>query len=104
AFSSANAAGVSAVTGKKLWRVGKDGVGQPHTTPLRYGDLLLVADILQPLRAVRLERGDKGLTAKDVWKAKGLPLGYSSPVIVGDLVFGMSSRKNGCFFCLEAQT
>src|SRR5262249_43397247 len=28
--------------------------------------------------------------------------GYSSPVLAGDLVFGMSSRNNGCFFCLDA--
>jgi outer membrane protein assembly factor BamB len=59
-------------------------------------------DILQPLRALRLERGDNGITPKEVWKAKGLPLGFSSPVIAGDLVFGMSSRRSGCFFCLDA--
>jgi RNA polymerase sigma factor (sigma-70 family) len=101
-YSSSNAAGVSAVTGQKLWRVGSDGVGQPHTTPVRYKDLLILNDILQPLRALRLEQGDNGITAKEVWKAKNLPIGYSSPVISGELIFGMSSRKNGCFFCLDA--
>jgi RNA polymerase sigma factor (sigma-70 family) len=103
-YSSSNAASVSVVTGQKLWRVGSGGVGQPHTTPVRYKDLVILNDILQPLRALRLEQKDKGITAKEVWKAKGLPIGYSSPVIVGDLVFGMSSRKNGCFFCLDAAT
>jgi RNA polymerase sigma factor (sigma-70 family) len=103
-YSSSNAAGVSVVTGQKLWRMGSDGVGQPHTTPVQYKDLLILNDILQPLRALRLEQGDKGMTAKEVWKAKGLPIGYASPVIAGDLVFGMSSRKNGCFFCLHAAT
>src|SRR5207248_2832968 len=92
----------SASTGKKLWGAGSEGVGQPHTTGLPYRDLLILADVLQPLRAVRLERGANGITARDVWKSKGLPLGYSSPVVVGDLVFGMSSRKGGCFFCLDA--
>jgi outer membrane protein assembly factor BamB len=101
-YSSSCAAGVSASTGRRIWGSGSGGVGPPHTTPVRYKDLLLVADILQPLRAVRLDRGADGVTATDVWKSKGLPLGYSSPVIAGDLVFGMSSRKNGCFFCLDA--
>jgi outer membrane protein assembly factor BamB len=104
-YSSSNAAGVSAATGAKLWGAGTEGVGQPHTTPLLYKDLLLVADILQPLRAVRLNRDDNGIiTPTDVWKSKSLPLGYSTPVLAGDLVFGMSSRKNGCFFCLDANT
>jgi outer membrane protein assembly factor BamB len=101
-YSSSNAAGVSLVTGQRLWRAGSDGVGQPHTTPVRYKDLVILNDILQPLRAIRLDRSDNGITANEVWKANNLPIGYSSPVIAGDLVFGMSSRKNGCFFCLDA--
>jgi hypothetical protein len=84
--------------------MGTDGVGQPHTTPVQYKDLLIVNDILQPLRAIRLNWGAKGITATEVWKSKGLPMGYSSPVLCGDLVFGMSSRNNGCFFCLDAVT
>jgi RNA polymerase sigma factor (sigma-70 family) len=103
-YSSSNAAGVSAATGKKLWGVGAGGVGQPYTTPVRYKDLLILNDILQPLRALRLDKGANGVTAREVWKAKGLPMGYSSPVLAGDLVFGMSTRKQGCFFCLDAAT
>ena len=103
-YSSSNATGISAITGQKLWRVGADGVGQPHTTPVRYKDLLILNDVLQPLRALRLERGEKGITAREVWKAKNLPMGYSSPVVAGDLLFGMSTRKNGCFFCLDARS
>jgi hypothetical protein len=101
-FCTSNAAGVSAATGQKLWGVGAGGVGQPHTTPVLYKDLLILNDILQPLRALRLEKSDLGVSAREVWKAKNLPLACCSPVIVGDLVFGMSSRKEGCFFCLDA--
>jgi outer membrane protein assembly factor BamB len=103
-YTASSPAGVSAATGKKLWGVGSGGVGQPHTTPVRYKDLLLLADILQSLRALRLEEGGQGIRALEVWKAKDLPLGYSSPVLAGNLVFGMSSRKNGCFFCLDADS
>jgi RNA polymerase sigma factor (sigma-70 family) len=101
-YSASNATGASVLTGKRLWRVGEGAVGQPHTTPVVYRDTLILNDVLQPLRAVRLERGDDGMTAREIWKSKNLPLGYSSPVLAGDLVFGMSSRKNGCFFCLDA--
>jgi outer membrane protein assembly factor BamB len=103
-FSSGNALGVSAATGKKLWGVTPSGSGQPCTTPVQYKDLLILADNKEPVRALRLVKGDNGLTAKDVWKAKGLPLYYSSPVLAGELLFGMSTRNNGCFFCLDAKS
>jgi RNA polymerase sigma factor (sigma-70 family) len=103
-YSSSNAAGVSAITGRKLWTAGSEGVGHPHTTPIRYRDLLILNDILQPLRAIHLDRGEQDIRVTDAWKSKGVPIGYSSPVLAGDLVFGMSSRKNGCFFCLDAAT
>jgi outer membrane protein assembly factor BamB len=103
-FYHGDALGVSALTGRKLWEARSPGPGQPHTTPVRYRDLLILANILQPLRALRLEQGDNGITVREVWKATGLPLGYSSPVLAGDLLFGMSSRKNGCFFCLDANS
>jgi outer membrane protein assembly factor BamB len=102
-YSNWNACAVSATTGKKLWGVGPGGAGMPCTTPLQYKDLLLLADNMDSLRALRLEKGDKGITTKQVWKARDdLKLYYSSPVVAGDLVFGMSTRNGGCFFCLDA--
>ena len=32
-------------------------------------DSIIFADSGEPLRAVRLEKGDKGITAKEIWKA-----------------------------------
>jgi outer membrane protein assembly factor BamB len=100
-----NPAGVSLATGKQLWGVGPGGAGMPCTTPALYRDLLILADNQDSPRALRLEKRDKGITAREVWKAKGdLKLYYSSPVVAGDLVFGMSTKSGGCFFCLDART
>jgi hypothetical protein len=101
-YSASNACGVSAATGKKLWGVGPGGAGMPCTTPVPFKDWIILADHQDSLRALRLERGDKGIVVSEVWKAKALPLYYSSPVVAGDLVFGMSTRNQGCFFCLDA--
>jgi outer membrane protein assembly factor BamB len=102
-YAASNAAGVSAATGRKLWGTGTNTLAPPYTTPVRYRDLILLNDVLQPLRALRLEKGDQGITAKQEWKASNnLPLACCSPVIAGDRVFGMSSRREGCFFCLDA--
>jgi outer membrane protein assembly factor BamB len=103
-FFFGNALGVSVATGKKLWGVGPGGSGQPCTTPVLYKDLLIWNSDREPLRALRLEKGGKGIVAREVWKSKGLPLYYSSPVVAGDLVFGMSTRNRGCFFCLDARS
>jgi outer membrane protein assembly factor BamB len=94
--------GVSAATGKKLWGISSGAAA--CATPVRHKDLLIFASDREPLRAVRVEKGDKGLTAKEVWKAEGHPLYYSSPVIAEGLLFGMSVAKSGHLFCLDADT
>jgi RNA polymerase sigma factor (sigma-70 family) len=104
-YSNWNAAGVSLATGKKLWGVGPGGAGMPCTTPLLYKDQIILADNMDSLRALRLEKGDSGITAKEVWKSNpDLKLYYSSPVVAADLVFGMSTKNGGCFFCLDARS
>jgi outer membrane protein assembly factor BamB len=107
-FSSWELLGVSVASGKKLWSLNTfDPNESLIVTPLQYKDLLIAAGHREPLRALRLEKGDKGITVKEVWKAKGPPLHMSSPVRAGDLLFGMSprsARKGGCFFCLDANT
>ncbi len=94
--------GISAATGKKLWGISSG--ASAFTTPVQHKDLLIFASDREPLRAIRLEKGGKAFTAKEVWKAKGHPLYYSSPVLAGDLLFGMSVNKSGHFFCLDANT
>jgi outer membrane protein assembly factor BamB len=65
--------GVAAATGKLLWRlpVARWDI-QQCITPVAYKDLLIFADSGEPLRAVRLERDDRGITAREVWKANAL--------------------------------
>jgi RNA polymerase sigma factor (sigma-70 family) len=104
-FTSWGLLGVSVANGKKLW--GMDGFS-PHgaliLTPVQYRDLLIAAGNTQPACAIRLEKDDKGITAKEVWKAKGLPLHMSTPVVAGDLLFGMAESKQRQLFCLDART
>jgi RNA polymerase sigma factor (sigma-70 family) len=96
--------GVSAASGRRLWRHGPFGAGTKIVTPVRYKDLLVFADNMEPPRAVRVTKKDKDFTVKEVWKAKGLTLNMSTPVLAGELLFGMSVRKQGSFFCLDANS
>jgi outer membrane protein assembly factor BamB len=104
-FTQGTFLGVSLATGKNLW-----GVHCPRfdlekcITPVQYKDLIIFADSFEPLRALRLEKGDKGITAREVWKAKGPKMHMSSPVLAGEWLVGFSGQKMGHLFCLEAQS
>jgi outer membrane protein assembly factor BamB len=103
-FTSRNLIGVSAATGQPLWKHAPFGAGTKIVTPVQYKDLLICADNMEPPRAVRLERGDNGIQASEVWKAKGQTLNMNTPVLAGDLLFGMSVGNRGGFFCLDANS
>jgi outer membrane protein assembly factor BamB len=103
-FTTTNLIGLSAASGRRLWRHGPLGAGTKIITPVRYKDVLVFADNMESPRALRVTRKDKDFTVKEVWKAKGLTLNMSTPVLAGELLFGMSVRKQGSFFCLDANT
>jgi outer membrane protein assembly factor BamB len=97
--------GVSASTGRLLWSLPCREIHSENcATPVRYDDLLIFAGRKEPPRAIRLERSTSGITPTEVWKGDGPTLYMSSPVLAGNLLFGLSERRQGQFFCLDAET
>jgi outer membrane protein assembly factor BamB len=100
--------GVSVATGKLLWRLPVPRWDiQQCITPVPYKDLLVLAESGDPLRALRLQRSEKGIIATEAWKAKAHTSdGYHmcSPVGAGDWLVGFSGQKAGHLFCLDAKT
>jgi outer membrane protein assembly factor BamB len=104
-FTRRDLLGVSAATGKLLWRVRcSHDYFENCVTPVRYKDLLIAAGRNEPPRAFRLEKGNQGIQAAEVWKAKGNPSYLSSPVLAGDWLVGFSDHQSGHLFCLDART
>jgi outer membrane protein assembly factor BamB len=104
-FTRSELLGVSFATGKLLWRTRcSHDYFENCVTPVLSKDLLIAPGRMGPPLAFRLERGDKGLTAKEVWKANGFPAYMSTPVVAGDWVFGFSDHQKGQLFCLDART
>jgi outer membrane protein assembly factor BamB len=95
--------GVSVTTGKKLWAVRLDGP-EKNSTPVLYKDLIIFTVYKDSPRAVRLEKGEKGITPVEVWRGDAPGSYMSTPVLDGDLLFGMSVRGRGCFCCLDARS
>jgi outer membrane protein assembly factor BamB len=104
-FTRTDFLGVSAATGKLLWKVRcTHDYFENCVTPVLYKDLLIAPGRMEPPRAFRLEKSGQGITAKEVWQAKGVPSYMSTPVAVGDWLFGHSDEKMGHLYCLDART
>jgi outer membrane protein assembly factor BamB len=104
-FTRSELLGVSAITGKLLWRTRcYHGYFENCVTPVQYKDLLIAAGRMEPPRAFRLEKGAKGIMPMEVWKAKAAPSYMSTPVVAGDWLFGHTDQKMGQLYCMDAKT
>ena len=98
--------GVDAATGALLWSLPfVTPYEQNAVTPAVAGDLVILSGLDQSTFAVRPTRGADGKwTPAKVWDAKAVPMYMSSPVVVGDTVYGLSNRSKGQFFALDVKT
>jgi outer membrane protein assembly factor BamB len=98
--------GLDAATGALLWSLPlTTPYEQNAVTPAVAGDTVIVAGLDQPTFAVRPTRGPDGKwTPAKVWEAREFPMYMSSPVVVGDTVYGLTHRNKGQFFALDAAT
>jgi outer membrane protein assembly factor BamB len=104
-FSETHLLAVSAETGALLWKL-------PFTTPwvqnaitpIVKGDLVIYSGLDQPVRALRVVKKGAAYAAEPVWENTEVGNYMSTPVVVGDRVCGLSNRKKGQLFCLDAAT
>jgi len=94
---------VVADTGKLLWSLPfTTPYVQNIVTPVLYKDLLIFSGLNQGVMAVRaLKKGD-GWVTETVWRNNDVGMYMNSPVLSGDLIFGLSHKNKGQFFSVEA--
>ena len=98
-------AGFDSASGKLLWSIPfKTPYDQNIITPLVTGDKIVFAGINQPTFAVRLKRNGRAWTAQRVWESRDSIMYMSSPVTDGKRIYGMSNRRGGQLFILDAAT
>ena len=99
-----NIVGIWADNGGLLWKIPFDtGYVQNIVTPIQYRDLLIFSGINKGVFAVRVGWNNKWVT-ETVWHNKEVGMYMNSPVLSGNLLFGMSHKNKGQFFCLDAAT
>jgi outer membrane protein assembly factor BamB len=97
--------GVDAATGALLWQRPFVSPNDTHSvTPAVFGDTVIVSSNGPPTMAVRIGRKGSQWVAETVWENADVPMRMSSPVLMGDMVVGLSTRNSGQYFGLDAKT
>ena len=102
-FTAEALIGLDPADGRLLWRVpAVTRLGRNVTTPVVWKDLVLVASHQLGLVATRLTKTADGLTASEAWVNKKMTINFSSPVVVGEHLYGLGPAKN--IVCLALAT
>lgn len=95
--------GLDASTGTLLWQLSfTTDFDQNAFTPVVFQDLVINGGIDQPLTAIRLKRSGDTWTAEMAWNNSQTPMFMSSPVIIGDTIYGLTTRGKGQFVAVDA--
>ena len=97
--------GVDPVTGRILWSLPfVTPCDQNIVTPLSAGDRLLVSSLDKGTMAIEVTRNGSGWAPAIAWHTTEVSMYMSSPVLAGGRVLGLSHKKRGQYFALDAAT
>ena len=95
---------VDAATGALLWeRPLVHQFSSNAITPIVYGQTVIVAGT-GPLMEIAVARRGTQWTTEQVWENTELPLRFTTAVLVGDTLFGMSGRNAGQYYAMDARS
>ncbi|HEV7396479.1 MAG TPA: PQQ-binding-like beta-propeller repeat protein [Pyrinomonadaceae bacterium] len=104
-FTQKDLVGVDAATGKLLWKLpAKSEYEENSPTVAIYKDMLIISREGKGLGSFRLAKEGSEIVPQEVWNNKDGQLYLNSPVVQGNLVFGMTPAKKGQFFAIDADT
>jgi outer membrane protein assembly factor BamB len=104
-FSESFLVGVSSARGELLWKVPFTTPWvQNAVTPIVDGDTVIYGGLDHPVRAVRIVPRGSGWTSEPRWENPEVAAYMSTPVLDGGRLYGLSHRKRGQLFCLDAAT
>jgi outer membrane protein assembly factor BamB len=96
---------VDAATGAVLWQ--KPWVSPNATnaiTPIVYGQAVIVSGNGDPTTAFTVSRKGTQWGVDTAWQNTDTPMRFANPILVGDTLYGMSSRNSGQYFAVDAKS
>jgi outer membrane protein assembly factor BamB len=104
-FTQKELVAVSAATGALLWKLpAKTSYDTNCNTPVVYKDTVIVSMEGQGIVALRPAREGGRWKAVEVWRNEENELYMNTPVLAGATLYGLSARKKGQFFAVDAAT
>jgi outer membrane protein assembly factor BamB len=96
--------GVALADGRLLWSIPfTTAYDQNAVTPVIRGELVIYSGLDRGVHAVRPVSAGGTWSVEPVWMNTEVSMYLSSPVLIGDRLFGFSHRDKGQFFCLDAR-
>jgi len=77
---------------------------QNIVTPVAYKDILIFSGIDKGTTAIRLTNRSGKWTSEEVWHNAEVSMYMNSPVLVGGSIYGLSHKRKGQIFCVDART
>jgi outer membrane protein assembly factor BamB len=103
ALTQAKLVGLDAGTGALLWeRPFVSGNFTNSATPVVSGRTVVVSNG-GPVTAVTVSRRDGKWIAEDAWINADQPYRLSNPVLIGEMLFGLSTRNSGQYFGIDVR-
>ena len=95
--------GIGVTDGKLLWEVPFPVQGRAYNaaTPIVDGATVIYAGSGRGTKAVKIEKTADGFAAKELWSNPDNAVQFSSPVLKGAQIYGISQA--GVLFCLDAK-
>lgn len=97
--------GLSVADGRLLWSLPfTTAYEQNILTPVVFEDVVIYGGVQKPTAAIRIAEAGGKWTATQIWQNPDISMYMSSPVEAGGLLFGLTERNRGQFFCADAKT
>jgi outer membrane protein assembly factor BamB len=94
--------GLDVGSGQLLWRIPfRTSFDQNSVTPVVVNNLVVFAGLDNPTTAVRIVRTGNTWTPEPAWKNEQVSMYMSSPVVIGNALYGLSHRNRGQFFAID---
>jgi outer membrane protein assembly factor BamB len=96
-------AGVATATGALLWQEAlRTPYDQNAVTPVVHGGLVVYSGLNAPLRAGRPKKRGSGFVLESAWSNAEVGCYMSTPVVLAGRIFGLSHKKKGQYFAVDA--
>jgi len=104
ALTQAKLVGLDVASGALLWeRPFVSGNFTNSATPILAGQTVIVSNG-GPVTAVTVSRRDGKWITEDAWTNADQPYRLSNPVLIGDTLFGLSTRNSGQYFAVDVKS